>query len=86
LLLVVRIASHPWRYGQATVGCIGGHHGGSDIWADRALRADVRGMINNFNRLYYIVDGVVVTELDTLSPLDRWGTDPEALTDHLDAL
>lgn len=43
-------------------------------------------MINNFNRLYYIVDGVVVTELDTLSPLDRWGTDPEALTDHLDAL
>lgn len=43
-------------------------------------------MINNFNRLYYIVDGVVVTELDMLRPLDRWGTDPEALTDHLDAL
>ncbi|MFB4299717.1 DUF6461 domain-containing protein [Actinomadura sp. NTSP31] len=42
--------------------------------------------INNFNRLYYIVDGVVVTELDTLRPLDRWGTDPEALTGHLDAL
>ncbi|WP_345433823.1 DUF6461 domain-containing protein [Actinoallomurus vinaceus] len=42
--------------------------------------------INNFNRLYYIVDGVVVTELDMLRPLDRWGTDPEALTDHLDAL
>ncbi|MES9607431.1 DUF6461 domain-containing protein [Actinomadura sp. NPDC000929] len=42
--------------------------------------------INNFNRLSYIVDGAVVTELDTLCPLDRWGTDPEALTDHLDAL
>ncbi|WP_344260629.1 DUF6461 domain-containing protein [Actinomadura napierensis] len=42
--------------------------------------------INNFNRLYHIVDGVVVTELDMLRPLDRWGTDPEALTDHLDAL
>jgi uncharacterized protein DUF6461 len=44
-------------------------------------------LINNFNRLYYIVDGVVVTELDVLLPLDRGcGTDPEALTDHLDAL
>lgn len=43
-------------------------------------------MINNFNRLSYMSDGVVVTELDMLRPLDRWGTDPEALTDHLDAL
>ncbi|MGN9840015.1 DUF6461 domain-containing protein [Nonomuraea sp. H19] len=43
-------------------------------------------LINNFSRLYYLVDGVVVTEVETLRPLARWGTDPEALTDHLDAL
>jgi hypothetical protein len=43
-------------------------------------------LINNFNRLYYVVDGVVVTELDVLRPQDRWGADPDALTDHLDAL
>lgn len=43
-------------------------------------------VINNFNRLSYIVDGVVATELDVLRPLERWGTDPEALTDHLEAL
>jgi hypothetical protein len=43
-------------------------------------------LINNFNRLYHAVDGVVVTELDALSPLDRWGADPEALTGYLDAL
>jgi hypothetical protein len=43
-------------------------------------------VINNFNRLYYVVDGVVVTELDALRPSDRWGSEPEALTDHLDAL
>lgn len=43
-------------------------------------------LINNFSRLYYITDGVVVTELDMLRPLERWGTGPEALTDHLDAL
>ncbi|WP_436639416.1 DUF6461 domain-containing protein [Actinomadura kijaniata] len=43
-------------------------------------------MINNFSRLYYVADGVVITEVETLSPLNRWGTDPEALTGHLDAL
>lgn len=43
-------------------------------------------LINNFNRLYCLVDDVVITELDTLNPQDRWGTDPDALTAHLDAL
>ncbi|GAA1839771.1 DUF6461 domain-containing protein [Actinomadura bangladeshensis] len=43
-------------------------------------------LINNFNRLYHLVDGVVITELDMLDPLTRWGTDPDALTDHLGAL
>ncbi|NDU75173.1 hypothetical protein GWI34_21455 [Actinomadura sp. DSM 109109] len=43
-------------------------------------------LINNYNRLSYAVDGTVVTELDILNPLDRWGTAPDALTDHLDAL
>jgi Family of unknown function (DUF6461) len=47
---------------------------------------EVFWLINNFNRLYYVVDGVVVTELDVLCPQDRWGADPDALTDHLDAL
>jgi hypothetical protein len=47
---------------------------------------EVFWLINNFNRLYYAVDGVVVTELDVLDPQDRWGADPDALTDHLDAL
>jgi len=42
--------------------------------------------INNFNSLFCGVDGVLVTELDTLRPGHRWGTDPEALADHLDAL
>jgi hypothetical protein len=69
-----------------------GYTAGSD--EEDALRrlsqdATVHGvfwLINNFNRLYYAVDGVMVTELDVLWPQDRWGTDPEALTDHLDAL
>jgi hypothetical protein len=43
-------------------------------------------LINNFSRLHYVVDGVLVTELDVLDPWDRSGTDPEALNDHLDAL
>jgi Family of unknown function (DUF6461) len=43
-------------------------------------------MINNFSRLYHLVDGVVVTAVETLDPLNRWGTDPEALTGHLGAL
>lgn len=43
-------------------------------------------LVNNFNRLYYVIDGVVVTGLDVLSPRDRWGAQPDALTDHLDAL
>ncbi|WP_204076019.1 DUF6461 domain-containing protein [Planotetraspora phitsanulokensis] len=47
---------------------------------------EVFWLINNFNRLYYAVDGVVVTELDMLLPQERWGADPDALTDHLDAL
>ncbi|MGR6318827.1 DUF6461 domain-containing protein [Micromonospora soli] len=47
---------------------------------------EVFWLINNFNRLYYAVDGVLVTELDVLCPQDRWGADPDALTDHLDAL
>jgi hypothetical protein len=42
--------------------------------------------INNANRLFHAVDGVIVTELDTLRPRDRWGADPEALSDHLGAL
>ncbi|MFG2053299.1 DUF6461 domain-containing protein [Micromonospora sp. NPDC048930] len=47
---------------------------------------EVFWVINNFNRLYYAVDGVVVTGLDVLYPQERWGADPDALTDHLDAL
>jgi hypothetical protein len=47
---------------------------------------EVFWLINNFNRLYYVVDGVVITELDVLRPQDPWGADPDALTDHLDAL
>jgi hypothetical protein len=47
---------------------------------------EVFWVINNFNRLYYAVDGVVVTELDVLRPQERWGADPDALTGHLDAL
>jgi hypothetical protein len=42
--------------------------------------------INNANQLFYWVDGILVTELDTLRPGHTWGRDPEALTDHLDAL
>lgn len=54
-----------------------------------SAEATVHGVfwaINNFNRLYHLVDGAVVTELDVLKPLERWGTDPEALTGHLAAL
>jgi hypothetical protein len=47
---------------------------------------EVFWLINNFNRLYYVIDGVVVTELDVLLPQDRGGADPDALTGHLDAL
>jgi Family of unknown function (DUF6461) len=47
---------------------------------------EVFWLINNTNRLYYVVDGVVVTELDVLRPHERWGADPDALTGHLDAL
>jgi hypothetical protein len=47
---------------------------------------EVFWVINNFNRLCYAIDGVVVTELDVLRPQDRWGADPGALTNHLDAL
>jgi hypothetical protein len=47
---------------------------------------EVFWLINNYNRLSYAVDGVVVTELDVLYPHERWGADPDALTDHLDAL
>ncbi|MFB4310656.1 DUF6461 domain-containing protein [Actinomadura sp. GTD37] len=43
-------------------------------------------LINNYNRLYHLVDGAVITELDLLEPLTRWGADPDALTDHLGAL
>ncbi|MFI0372370.1 hypothetical protein ACH35V_31280 [Actinomadura sp. 1N219] len=43
-------------------------------------------LINNFSRLYYLADGVLMTEVDTLLPLDRLGADPEALTGHLGAL
>jgi len=43
-------------------------------------------LINNHNRLYHLVDGVLITELDVLDPLTRRGADPEALTDHLGAL
>ncbi|TMQ98951.1 hypothetical protein ETD83_18705 [Actinomadura soli] len=43
-------------------------------------------LINNFSRLYYLADGELITEVDTLFPLDRLGTDPEALTGHLHAL
>jgi hypothetical protein len=43
-------------------------------------------LINNFSMLHYAVDGVLVTEVETLRPQERRGTDPEALTDHLDAL
>jgi hypothetical protein len=43
-------------------------------------------LINNMNRLYHAVDGVIVTQLDVLRPHDRWGADPDALTGHLDAL
>jgi hypothetical protein len=52
-------------------------------------KATVHGVywaINNANGLFYGVDGVVVTEFDTLRPGYRCGTDPEALTDHLDKL
>jgi hypothetical protein len=51
-----------------------------------ATHHEVFWVINNFSRLYYAVDGVVVTELDVLNPQDRWGADPDASTDHLDAL
>lgn len=47
---------------------------------------EVFWLINNFNRLYYAVDGVLVTELDVLRPQERWGADPDALSDHLHAL
>jgi len=43
-------------------------------------------LINNANRLYHAVDGMMITELDALRPHERWGSDPEALTDHLGAL
>ena len=47
---------------------------------------EVFWLINNYNRLSYAVDGVLMTELDVLRPHDRWGADPEALTEHLGAL
>jgi hypothetical protein len=47
---------------------------------------EVFWLINNLNRLCCVINGVVVTELDVLRPQDRWGADPDALTDHLDAL
>jgi hypothetical protein len=70
---------------------VGYHPGNDEPEVLRRLSRDatvheVFWVINNFNRLYYAVDGVVVTELDVLSPGDRWGTDPEALTGHLGAL
>ncbi|WP_433220832.1 DUF6461 domain-containing protein [Dactylosporangium sp. CS-047395] len=54
-----------------------------------AHNAAVHGVfwgINNWNTLFYALDGEVVTELDTLRPDDRTGTDPDALNDHLGAL
>jgi hypothetical protein len=42
--------------------------------------------VNNANRLSFWVDGIAVTEVDTLRPTDTWGTDPNALTEHLAAL
>jgi hypothetical protein len=43
-------------------------------------------VINNYNRLVRVTDGAVVTELDTLVPGERWGTEPDALDEHLGAL
>lgn len=52
-----------------------------------ATVVEVFWLINNFNRVYYAVDGIVVTALDVLRPQDhRWGVDPDALTDHLGGL
>lgn len=47
---------------------------------------EVFWLINNFNRVSYAADGVLMTELDVLNPRERWGADPEALTGHLGAL
>jgi hypothetical protein len=67
----------------------------SDAGVDEeALRRMSRGgtvhqvfwAINNFNRLFRVSDGTVVTELDTLVPDERWGADPDALNEHLGAL
>ncbi|TDB83936.1 hypothetical protein E1264_26485 [Actinomadura sp. KC216] len=43
-------------------------------------------LINNFSLLSYLVDGELFTEVETLVPANRQGTDPEALTDHLGPL
>jgi hypothetical protein len=65
----------------------------AEIYDDRRLELSrgctvhqVFWAINNFNRLLYFVDGVLMTEIDTLSPGEREGTDPDALNDHLGAL
>lgn len=60
-----------------------------DVLKRLSQRATVHGVywgINNVNLLFHWVDGVAVTELEALRPQHRWGTDPEALGDHLDAL
>jgi hypothetical protein len=54
--------------------------------SDDATVHGVFWLVNNYNRLYRHVDGEVRTELDVLRPRERWGTDPEGLTDHLGAL
>lgn len=51
-----------------------------------AVVHEVFWLINNFTRLCYAVDGVLVTELNALNPHKRWGTDPDAVTGHLSAL
>jgi hypothetical protein len=40
---------------------------------------EVFWLVNNFNRLCCVIDGVVVTELDVLLPQDRWGGRPGRL-------
>jgi hypothetical protein len=68
-------------------------YSGNTSEVDALLRlsqgATVHGVlwgINNYNRLFYAVDGVIVTDLDTLRPEHTEGTDPLALDDHLGAL
>ncbi|MFI0407400.1 DUF6461 domain-containing protein [Actinomadura sp. 3N508] len=43
-------------------------------------------LINNFSMLSYLADGELITEVETLAPQNRRGTDPEALTDRLGAM